>query len=264
MDLLLQRHSRLEDDNRVAAAAFNVFEHAQKNNIRIFIDAEQGKLQPTVDAWALVSQISLRKREEPLTCTQDIMKKYNRSPRPLVYNTYQMYRLASPSNLLCHLREASTHKFSLGVKLVRGAYLATEPRQTLCATREKTDLQFNSALKALLRGNFPEANVGLVVATHNHESCELGRSILLENSMNGVNYLTDVCFAQLQGMADELTMKLVHSNLDVYKYVVFGTTAECAKYLLRRAEENKEGAQRSEENRQALYQELRTRLLGFE
>ena len=80
-------------------------------------------------------------------------------------------------------------------------------------------------------------------------------------------------YAQLQGMADDISCELVCAGqkahetaingqkaaVDVpkaYKYLVWGTTGECMKYLLRRAHENKDAVQRTREGRDAMAGEL--------
>jgi hypothetical protein len=68
-------------------------------------------------------------------------------------------------------------------------------------------------------------------------------------------------------MADEVSCELVHAGtagdgekkVDIpqaYKYLVWGTTGECMKYLLRRAQENKDAVQRTREGRDAMAGEL--------
>jgi hypothetical protein len=41
-----------------------------------------------------------------------------------------------------------------------------------------------------------------------------------------------------------------------YKYLVWGTTGECMKYLLRRAQENRDAVERTLEGRNAMAAEL--------
>ncbi|KAL1952570.1 hypothetical protein VTO42DRAFT_4809 [Malbranchea cinnamomea] len=78
--------------------------------------------------------------------------------------------------------------------------------------------------------------------------------------------LADVVYAQLMGMADELSLSLTQrtdpheETPQVFKYVVWGTTEECVRYLLRRAEENRDAVERSALTRRALWDELRRRL----
>ena len=72
-------------------------------------------------------------------------------------------------------------------------------------------------------------------------------------------------------MADEVSCELVvaakqalaksgaEKSVDVpkaYKYLVWGTTGECMKYLFRRAQENKDAVQRTREGRDAMAGEL--------
>jgi len=68
-------------------------------------------------------------------------------------------------------------------------------------------------------------------------------------------------------MADEVSCDLVQAGrvesgetkVDIpkaYKYLVWGTTGECMKYLLRRAQENKDAVQRTRDGRNAMAAEL--------
>ncbi|KAJ3474445.1 hypothetical protein NLG97_g9842 [Lecanicillium saksenae] len=50
--------------------------------------------------------------------------------------------------------------------------------------------------------------------------------------------------------------------LPVYKYMAWGTTGECMKYLLRRAEENRDAVTRTREDRDAMWAELLRRVKG--
>ncbi|OAT09102.1 proline dehydrogenase [Blastomyces gilchristii SLH14081] len=80
-------------------------------------------------------------------------------------------------------------------------------------------------------------------------------------------------------MADDISCELVHAAKAVreqqaegvmveveapkaYKYLVWGTVSECARYLVRRAQENREAASRTEDTRKAMAKELRRRLVG--
>lgn len=84
----------------------------------------------------------------------------------------------------------------------------------------------------------------------------------------------DMVHAQLQGMADEVSCELLQAarrakeaekGTDVpqaYKYLVWGTTGECLKYLLRRAQENRDAVQRTREGRNAMVGELARRMKG--
>jgi len=87
---------------------------------------------------------------------------------------------------------------------------------------------------------------------------------------------TELVYGQLMGMADHVSCaliqkaQLVKENTDdkasagdepqAFKYIVWGTVGECTKYLLRRAQENKDAVQRTVEGRKALSKELGRRM----
>ncbi|QVM07853.1 proline dehydrogenase [Coccidioides posadasii str. Silveira] len=181
----------------------------------------------------------------------------------------QKYLKESTATLESHLRMAQEGKFSLGVKLVRGAYINSDPRHLIHDTKEDTDRAFNNAAVMLATQHIdnPSApKIGLVLASHNKESTEMMRELRQEQLRRGLP-LADVVYAQLMGMADELSMSLTQKvpdleeeNNHVFKYVVWGTTQECMMYLLRRAEENRDAVERSSVSKQALWEELRGRL----
>ncbi|KAG5998392.1 hypothetical protein E4U43_002429, partial [Claviceps pusilla] len=229
---------------------------AHERGVRLLFDAEQDALQDGIDDW-----------------TMEFAKKYNTSPgSATIYGTYQAYKKKAPQVLARHLAEAQEGGFSLGVKLVRGAYLGSDPRECLHDTKADTDAcydgiaasvlthQWNSTLEG--KGDFPAAH--LVLATHNAESVQKARAICDAGGAKA-----GIAFAQLQGMADEISCELVEASqsartdssstapqLPAYKYLVWGTTGECMKYLLRRAHENKDAVQRTKSGRDAMWAEV--------
>lgn len=134
--------------------------------------------------------------------------------------------------------------------------------------------QWNTAVEG--RGIYPPAS--LVLATHNAESVRRARAICDAGVAK-----SPIAFAQLQGMADEVSCELVEagnqralslkdavapamvtaSTLPAYKYLVWGTTGECMKYLLRRAHENKDAVARTRSGRDAMWGELVRRCRAF-
>jgi hypothetical protein len=82
-----------------------------------------------------------------------------------------------------------------------------------------------------------------------------------------------IVFAQLMGMADEISMKLARDikqaempggadlGLGVYKYTVWGSFQDCLLYMLRRAEENQDAVARSRVTALAMLKEIGSRLL---
>jgi hypothetical protein len=248
---------RLGPSEALSSAIDSICQLAASRGVRLLFDAEQQALQPGIDDWSI-----------------EYMRKYNKGANAVVYGTYQAYLKSTPSTISRHLAAAHEGGFTLGVKLVRGAYLGSDPRHLIHDTKADTDAAYDGIAGALLRGQwgaglepprserggaagFP--NFNLVVATHNRESVVKAHKILSE-----ANTGVDVAFAQLQGMADEVSCELVTTTTDktprAYKYLVWGSTGECMKYLLRRAHENRDAVQRTRAGRDAMRSELLRRV----
>ncbi|KAI6383069.1 hypothetical protein MCOR25_000256 [Pyricularia grisea] len=242
----------------LAEAIDDICKLAAARGVRLLFDAEQQALQAGIDEW-----------------TMHYMRKHNAPGRCVVYNTYQAYLKATPAVLASHLRAAAKSAaegkpFAVGAKLVRGAYLGSDPRHLIHDTKADTDACYDGVAAALLRQRwegplagkdegceFPE--VHMVLASHNSESVCKGRDII----KRGEARTTEVAFAQLQGMADEVSCDLIASACEKdaaavksYKYLVWGTTGECMKYLLRRAHENRDAVQRTRSGRDAMAAEV--------
>ena len=106
----------------LSQAIAEICDQAVARKVRIIVDAEQDAVQSTIDAWAV-----------------DLMRRYNRSSQPTIFNTYQAYLKHTPAVLAQHLSVAGRDSFTLGVKLVRGAYLASDPRHIIHDTKAQTD-----------------------------------------------------------------------------------------------------------------------------
>jgi proline dehydrogenase len=214
---------------------------AQRQNTRVWIDAEQQVYQNTLDAW-----------------TVELMRRYNKNGHALVYNTLQAYLKHTPDNVLKHLKLAQTEDWSLGIKLVRGAYIAHERRDVIHDTIEDTHRAYNTIVKNLLEQSFPGVakdkpypRVQLFLATHNEESVK--KAIQVQRDLVLASKPTiRIEFGQLQGMADEVSCSLLQlcdknqSKIDesafrpsAFKCLAWGTTQECLQFLLRRLTENK-------------------------
>ncbi|KAK4220353.1 FAD-linked oxidoreductase-like protein [Rhypophila decipiens] len=252
---------------------------ASERGVRLLFDAEQQAVQAGIDDWTL-----------------KYMRKYNRatsssgsnSPAAVIYGTYQAYLKATPRILSSHLATAQKEGFTLGVKLVRGAYLGSDPRHLIHDTKADTDgaydgvaeglltRQWNAPLKAPEGEDFP-SRVDVVLASHNRDSVLKARRILQQQTAmiaTKGGEAIDVAFAQLQGMADEVSCELVVGSEanqqimaagkpNVYKYLVWGSTGECMKYLLRRAQENRDAVQRTRSGREAMRAELARRVKAW-
>ncbi|KAK2746718.1 proline dehydrogenase [Onygenales sp. PD_40] len=268
-----------------------ICERAKARNVRLLIDAEQQAFQPAIDDWALGFQ-----------------RRYNRGGPAgeggaLVYGTYQAYLRSTPATLRGHMAVAAAEGFSLGVKLVRGAYLGTEARELIWDRKDGTDRAYDDIAESLIRrryggvlrtdlshesssssetSQFP--TVDLVLASHNRVSVQRALAIRNEQMRAGSQRI-EMAYGQLSGMADDISCELVQRGklarerngagagaggadgleLEVpkaYKYLVWGSVGECTRYLLRRAEENRDAAARTEETRRAMGRELWRRVRG--
>jgi hypothetical protein len=211
------------------------------------------------------------------------MRRYNRrNPgKAVVYGTYQTYLKSAPHTLATHLANAYREGFTLGIKLVRGAYLASDPRHLINDTKEQTDEAYDSITEYLIKRSYsnllqpptdnqtPPAfpHIALILATHNHTSVCKAQALILQQQHSSTR-TPDVAYAQLMGMADEVSCELLQAaagNEDArnpelsprtYKYLAWGTVGECMKYLLRRAEENRDAVERTKRGRDELAREL--------
>ncbi|OBT43364.1 hypothetical protein VE00_05709 [Pseudogymnoascus sp. WSF 3629] len=254
-------------------AITSVCDLAAARGVRLVFDAEQAALQTGIDSWVL-----------------DLMRRYNKESA-VVYSTYQAYLKACPEVLARHLAVARKEGFVAGVKLVRGAYINSDPRHLINDTKEDTDVMYDALAESVLRrtyngvlrpatteeaDTFPE--VSLALASHNPSSVRLAMSIQ-ESQASAGHPLIDLVYGQLQGMADEVSCELVQRAVEVegrvvvggkertvvpqaYKYLVWGTTGECMKYLARRGQENKDAVERTRGGRDLMVGEVGRRVLG--
>ncbi|KAI5865769.1 proline dehydrogenase [Durotheca rogersii] len=273
--------NRLPPPKHLRAAIDEICELAAQLDVPLLFDAEQTAVQAGIDDWTLEYQ-----------------RKYNMS-RPghaIIYGTYQAYLKATPSVLGSHLATAAREGFTLGVKLVRGAYLGSDPRHIIHDTKAETDAAYDGIAASLIRRQWGEVlkgeagapfpRVSIVLGSHNLESVRRARE--LRESAEAAPH-TELAIGQLQGMADEVSCELVAAarvrqqqqllsekpggssivagggagDVEVpraYKYIVWGTTGECMKYLLRRAYENRDAVARTRSGRDAMWRELGRRV----
>jgi len=201
----------------------NICSAAKKQNVPVFIDAEETWVQDIIDQWAF-----------------DMMILYNKE-KCIVYNTIQMYRHDRLAFLEDCLNKAKKHNISYGIKLVRGAYMEKERNRAkemgylspIQIDKESTDRDYDLALDYILKNiNY----LSLVAGTHNENS-----SKKLALSLEKHNITKDdsrIFFAQLLGMSDHISFNLADHSYNVAKYVPFGPIKEVMPYLLRRADEN--------------------------
>lgn len=242
---------------------------AAAKNVALLPSAEEESSNPGSEAWTLALQ-----------------KKYNtpEQGRAVLYITYQCYLKSISTRLAQHLAKAHQEGYIAGVKLVRGAYLASEPRHLIWETKEGTDASYDACAEAVLKQqwtssvpapssapNSPFPHVNIVLATHNLASVQKAQAIRAAQlaASTSPTSLPRLTYAQLQGMADEISQELVQDpakiedvQSKVVKCMTWGTTTQCLNYLMRRASENKEAAMRTEDTRKAMGRELWRRFKG--
>lgn len=177
---------------------------AKKNNHKILIDAENVQNQDMINEY---SNYCIERNEEKI-----------------FYKTYQMYRNDSLKLLK---NDLETYNENLLIKLVRGAY-HNEDKQTglLFLNKKDSDDCYNQAIKIL-----SNTYNSTIIASHNNKSCNLAEKLNKNNNFK---------FAQLLGMNDTLSYKLLKNGNKVYKYIPYGKWRDSIPYLTRRLYENYE------------------------
>jgi proline dehydrogenase len=187
-----------------------------------------------------------------------------------VWNTHQMY-VSRPPVLTCRIFKDSMQNLdewsgNNSIKLVRGAYLHQEPPDKVIQSKQKADDMYDKAVREIIvnRTN------AVMLATHNH--CSVVKACQLLAHLQPV-YKSPriISFAQLYGMGDDITYGLVQKmktvsvpagvRISVVKYIPYGGLNEVLPYLVRRAEENRGMLGGSMLEREALYFELKRRVL---
>lgn len=248
-----------------------IIKTAVAKRTRVWIDAEQQLFQGTIDSWTISL---MRKYNTPENCTAD---------GPPVYTTMQSYLKSTPGRIVQHLRIARLEKWTLGIKLVRGAYLASEQRNLIHDSKADTDMAYNNIVASLLtksvpgipQEEFPE--IKLFVASHNEESVE--KAYALEKKLIAEGKETIALeYGQLQGMSDELSCSLVKMRKDaerdieegprdklrprVFKCLCWGSVQEVMQFLVRRAVENRAAVERTRDWQIGLKKEVWRRVWG--
>ncbi|XP_048224760.1 hydroxyproline dehydrogenase isoform X2 [Perognathus longimembris pacificus] len=230
-----------------------VAQHARAQHVRLLVDAEYTFINPAL--CLLVSTLALR---------------YNRPQEggPWVWNTYQAYLKDTHVRLAQDAEAAHKAGLAFGVKLVRGAYLEKERavaqlQGTEAPTQpdyEATSRSYSRCLELMLgqvalRG--PACH--LMVASHNEESIHQATKRMWQL---GIPVDGPVCFGQLLGMCDHVSLALGQAGYAVYKSIPYGSLEEVIPYLIRRAQENRSVLWGARREQALLSQELWRRLRG--
>uniref|UniRef100_A0A8C1ALH3 Proline dehydrogenase n=1 Tax=Cyprinus carpio carpio TaxID=630221 RepID=A0A8C1ALH3_CYPCA len=222
---------------------------ASVDKVRVLVDAEYTYMNP---ALSLI--------------TAAMMKKFNQQSA-WIWNTYQCYLKESRNLLLDAIQTATNQSFCLGVKLVRGAYMDKERKlaekegrtDPIHESWERTNDSYNGCLEIMLRlvSEKPERYM-MIVATHNEESVR--RAVTRMEELGLDRDADAVCFGQLLGMCDHVSLTLAQHGFLVYKSVPYGSVEDTLPYLVRRAQENRTVLQGIRKERDLLRLELRRRL----
>ena len=212
-----------EEWEKVQARVLAICQKAYDKGVPVMIDAEESWIQDTIDGLAL-----------------DMMQRFNKE-KPIVYNTYQLYRHDKLQSIKDDHQLAVKSGFILGAKLVRGAYMEKERRRAeekgypspIQPDKKSSDRDYDLALEYCTDHI---ATIAFVAGTHNEESCRLLAELLDKKNIDHNN--PHVYFSQLLGMSDNLSFNLANAKYNVAKYVPYGPIKAVLPYLFRRAQEN--------------------------
>ncbi|KAG5679740.1 hypothetical protein PVAND_009284 [Polypedilum vanderplanki] len=233
----------------------NIVQVAEELDVRIMIDAEQTYFQPAI------SRITL-----------ELMRKYN-TKKAIVFNTYQCYLKDAYREVCTDLEQASRQNFYFGAKLVRGAYMEQERARASAlgyvdpinpnyeATTEmyhKTLTECLRRIKKLKDSGADPKKIAIMVASHNEDTVRFAIEKMKEIGISPEDKV--ICFGQLLGMCDYITMPLGQAGYSAYKYVPYGPVKEVLPYLSRRALENKGVLKKIQKEKRLLKTEIWRRL----
>ncbi len=196
---------------------------AHDADVRLLIDAEETWVQDVIDAFVY-----------------QMMARFNRE-KTIVYNTYQMYRSDMLENLKNAHALAEKEGYYLGAKLVRGAYMEKERDRAeemkyespIQPDKESTDRDFDAALAFCVQNR---KRISLCAGSHNEWSNSYLAELLHKNKIEKND--SEIYFAQLYGMSDNISFKLAKEGYNVVKYVPYGPVRAVLPYLYRRSQEN--------------------------
>ncbi|KAI0761175.1 FAD-linked oxidoreductase-like protein [Trametes elegans] len=184
---------------------------AKARNVRLIFDAEYSWYEPAIDAFTLDMMRRFNKLPQKSRSWFDSTPKHADGVQPLVYATYQAYLRRTPEHLAQSIADARKEGYSLGVKLVRGAYhphelvahpattatadaslaspttstslsISPEPVPPVWTEKADTDERYNACVRALIalvredvekRGKGEAPTIGVLFGTHNWASAGL-------------------------------------------------------------------------------------------
>ena len=131
-------------------------------------------------------------------------------------------------------------------------------------SKEATDEEYNKCAAMLLEaavggdgGSDTAPTASLLLASHNRESVHLVAEAMRQRGVPSDH--PNVHFAQILGMADDLTLTMGLSGFNAHKLVPFGAFEEVLPWMLRRLEENHDALGAAACERPLLREEIRRR-----
>jgi len=194
-----------------------------KNNVPIYIDAEETWIQGVID-----------------DLVREMMMRYNKQ-KVMVYNTIQMYRTDRLDFLKDSYEHARQNNYLVGMKIVRGAYMEKERRRAkekgypspIYPDKASTDKAYDDSLRFCVEH---VDRIAVCCGTHNEDSALLLTELMLDKNLS--NNHPHIWFSQLYGMSDHISYNLAKLDYNVTKYVPYGPVTAVLPYLIRRAQEN--------------------------
>jgi len=167
-----------------------------------------------------------------------------------------------------HLARRDDYYF--GAKLVRGAYMVQERKRAaelgyqdpINENVEATSAMYEKCLRAIVEEvkQRPLGKVSVMCATHNEDTVRTAVNLMREHGIGPSQRI--MCFAQLYGMCDQVTMSLGQAGFSAYKYVPYGGLQGVLPYLSRRALENSALLSKAKKERRLIWNELKRRYLS--
>lgn len=183
----------------------SIAETAKYNNCKLLVDAEDYKIQDTIDS---------------IYNDGCIVNKFDHQ----LFKTYQMYRKDMMENLLNDCQTYKECGLIHNIKLVRGAYIQKDSNYGIIHnSKSETDRHYDEAVKILLHLSKSNSKMNVIFATHNKNSFDIIKNISRDN----------VFHASLMGFDENFggsIQKMVHLPFGPFYYTY--------PYLMRRLYEN--------------------------
>ncbi|KAI0791690.1 FAD-linked oxidoreductase-like protein [Abortiporus biennis] len=172
---------------------FRICTRAQERGVKVIIDAEHSWYTPAIDAFTL----SLMRKFNKLP--DSTSKNTTSSAQPLIYATYQAYLRRTPEYIAQSLACARAENYSLGIKLVRGAYhphemeshearhsgksLSISPDELppVWGTKPETDTCYNECLRSVIDDVALDIEQSKAAATSRSSSSTLSKPLSISS-----------------------------------------------------------------------------------